>query len=59
MQSQRATNKDKPLLRRKSDLPRDAVTYKALEAHKRPDPFLTSAKEGGAPPTSASGLSHT
>ena len=32
--------KDKPLIRRKSDLPRDQATQKAIEQHHRPDEFL-------------------
>ena len=31
---------DKPLLRRKSDLPTDVFTQQALESHKRADDFL-------------------
>jgi serine/threonine-protein phosphatase 2A regulatory subunit B' len=42
---QKKLNKDKPLLRRKSELPHDSGTLRALENHKRPDPFLTIAKE--------------
>jgi len=37
--------KDKLLLRRKSELPHDSYTLKALENHKRTDPFLTISKE--------------
>jgi len=33
---------DKPLLRRKSELPTDAYTQQALESHKRADEFLTT-----------------
>ncbi|XP_067641030.1 serine/threonine-protein phosphatase 2A 56 kDa regulatory subunit gamma isoform isoform X4 [Eurosta solidaginis] len=33
-------NKDKPLLRRKSDLPTDSGTVRALIQHKRPDDYL-------------------
>ncbi|XP_063231855.1 serine/threonine-protein phosphatase 2A 56 kDa regulatory subunit gamma isoform isoform X2 [Bacillus rossius redtenbacheri] len=33
-------NKEKPLLRRKSELPHDTQTYKALVDHKRADEFL-------------------
>ncbi|KAL9873316.1 protein phosphatase regulatory B subunit well-rounded isoform 3-T6 [Glossina fuscipes fuscipes] len=33
-------NKDKPLLRRKSDLPADSGTVRALIEHKRPDEYL-------------------
>lgn len=33
---------DKPLLRRKSELPTDAYTQQALESHKRQDEFLTT-----------------
>lgn len=34
-------NKDKPLVRRKSDLPQDVGTVKALLEHKRADEYLT------------------
>jgi len=47
MQMQKKVNKDKPLLRRKSELPHDSSTLRALENHKRPEPFLTIAKESG------------
>jgi len=47
MQMQKKVNKDKPLLRRKSELPHDNSTLRALENHKRPEPFLTIAKESG------------
>ena len=40
-----APNKDKPLVRRKSELPHDQYTIKALEAHKRADEYLPSATE--------------
>jgi len=33
-------NKEKPLLRRKSELPHDSYTLKALNDHKRADEFL-------------------
>ncbi|XP_055677656.1 serine/threonine-protein phosphatase 2A 56 kDa regulatory subunit gamma isoform isoform X1 [Lutzomyia longipalpis] len=33
-------NKEKPLIRRKSDLPQDSGTVRALIEHKRPDEFL-------------------
>lgn len=42
---QRRINKDKPLMRRKSDLPADMYTTKALEAHKRADEYLPSSTE--------------
>lgn len=35
-------NKDKPLIRRKSDIPQDAGTVKALLEHKRADEYLTN-----------------
>jgi len=47
IQMQKKVNKDKPLLRRKSELPHDNSTLRALENHKRPEPFLTIAKESG------------
>ncbi|XP_064412698.1 serine/threonine-protein phosphatase 2A 56 kDa regulatory subunit delta isoform isoform X2 [Latimeria chalumnae] len=37
--------KDKVLLRRKSELPQDVYTIKALEAHKRAEEYLTSNQE--------------
>ncbi|XP_053169265.1 serine/threonine-protein phosphatase 2A 56 kDa regulatory subunit delta isoform isoform X5 [Hemicordylus capensis] len=37
--------KEKVLLRRKSELPQDVYTIKALEAHKRAEEFLTSSQE--------------
>nr|DBA35716.1 TPA: well-rounded [Drosophila ananassae] len=40
-------NKDKPLLRRKSDLPSDSGTVKALIEHKRPDEYLTTPPPDG------------
>ena len=35
-------NADKPLLRRKSELPTDQYTQSALESHKRADEYLTT-----------------
>ncbi|XP_015047190.2 serine/threonine-protein phosphatase 2A 56 kDa regulatory subunit gamma isoform isoform X4 [Drosophila yakuba] len=40
-------NKDKPLLRRKSDLPADSGTVKALNEHKRTDEYLTTPPPDG------------
>ena len=37
-----ATNADKPLLRRKSELPTDHFTQNALESHKRADEYLST-----------------
>ncbi|XP_052766892.1 serine/threonine-protein phosphatase 2A 56 kDa regulatory subunit gamma isoform-like isoform X2 [Mya arenaria] len=37
--------KDKPLLRRKSELPHDITMIKALDGHKRPDEFLKTNSE--------------
>ncbi|XP_041355098.1 serine/threonine-protein phosphatase 2A 56 kDa regulatory subunit delta isoform-like isoform X2 [Gigantopelta aegis] len=37
--------KDKPLLRRKSELPHDINTFKALDSHPRPDKFLPTSSE--------------
>ncbi|CAL1532058.1 unnamed protein product [Lymnaea stagnalis] len=37
--------KDKPLLRRKSELPHDMSMIKALETHKRSDEFLVTSSE--------------
>jgi serine/threonine-protein phosphatase 2A regulatory subunit B' len=44
---QRRPNKEKPLIRRKSELPHDSTTLKALENHKRPEAYLTASKESG------------
>ncbi|KAH8295024.1 hypothetical protein KR018_005941 [Drosophila ironensis] len=41
-------NKEKPLLRRKSDLPSDSGTVKALIEHKRPDEYLTTPPPDGS-----------
>nr|XP_016992588.2 serine/threonine-protein phosphatase 2A 56 kDa regulatory subunit gamma isoform isoform X2 [Drosophila takahashii] len=41
-------NKDKPLLRRKSDLPSDSGTVKALIEHKRTDEYLTTPPPDGS-----------
>ncbi|XP_037732794.1 serine/threonine-protein phosphatase 2A 56 kDa regulatory subunit gamma isoform isoform X4 [Drosophila subpulchrella] len=40
-------NKDKPLLRRKSDLPTDSGTVRALIEHKRTDEYLTTPPPDG------------
>ncbi len=40
-------NLEKTLLRRKSELPTDAYTQKALESHKRKDEFLTTPPDAG------------
>ena len=40
--SSSGNNKDKPLLRRKSELPTDAYTQHALDSHKRADEYLTT-----------------
>jgi len=43
---------DKPLLRRKSDLPTDILTQKSLESYQRADEYLTTQPDsaaGGAP----------
>ncbi|XP_017113722.1 serine/threonine-protein phosphatase 2A 56 kDa regulatory subunit gamma isoform isoform X3 [Drosophila elegans] len=40
-------NKDKPLLRRKSDLPSDSGTVKALIEHKRTDEYLSTPPPDG------------
>jgi hypothetical protein len=37
--------KGKPMTRRKSELPHDYATLNALEKHKRPNDFLSSANE--------------
>jgi serine/threonine-protein phosphatase 2A regulatory subunit B' len=38
-------NKEKPLLRRKSELPHDNYTIKAIETHKRADDYLNTSAE--------------
>jgi hypothetical protein len=38
--------KGKPMVRRKSELPHDYSTLSALDKHKRPNEFLSSATEG-------------
>ena len=45
-QASRTMQKGKPMIRRKSELPHDYATLNALEKHKRPNDFLTSASEG-------------
>lgn len=42
-------NLDKPLLRRKSDLPTDILTQKSLETYQRADEFLTTPPKTEAP----------
>lgn len=37
--------KDKVLMRRKSELPQDVYTIKALESHKRAEEYLTANQE--------------
>ncbi|KAK7506994.1 hypothetical protein BaRGS_00001845 [Batillaria attramentaria] len=37
--------RDKPLLRRKSELPHDLSMVKALESHKRADEYLVTSSE--------------
>jgi serine/threonine-protein phosphatase 2A regulatory subunit B' len=39
----KSRNKEKPLLRRKSELPHDSTTAKALNDHKRADEFVRAA----------------
>jgi len=41
-ETKQSTNADKPLLRRKSELPTDHFTQNALESHKRADEYLTT-----------------
>ncbi|XP_038654864.1 serine/threonine-protein phosphatase 2A 56 kDa regulatory subunit delta isoform isoform X1 [Scyliorhinus canicula] len=45
VQVKKEIKKEKTLLRRKSDLPQDVYTIKALEAHKRPEEYLSSNQE--------------
>lgn len=42
---QQPRNKEKPLLRRKSELPYDETTIRALSDHKRPNEYLTINQE--------------
>ncbi|CAG0915058.1 unnamed protein product [Notodromas monacha] len=52
-EAMKARNKEKPLLRRKSELPHDSLTAKALIDHKRADDFLRPAAmepNAAAPP---------
>lgn len=42
-------NLDKPLLRRKSELPTDILTQKSLETYQRADEFLTTPPKNEAP----------
>ncbi|KAM8852640.1 serine/threonine-protein phosphatase 2A 56 kDa regulatory subunit delta isoform [Synchiropus picturatus] len=44
-QGQKDLKKDKVLMRRKSELPQDVYTIKALEAHKRAEEYLTANQE--------------
>ncbi|KAK3877601.1 hypothetical protein Pcinc_017680 [Petrolisthes cinctipes] len=44
-QVKKVRNKEKPLLRRKSELPHDQYTIKALSDHKRADDYLTTSQE--------------
>lgn len=39
---------EKPLLRRKSELPHDITMIKALESHKRTDDFLSTSSESSS-----------
>jgi len=39
-------NKDKPLIRRKSDLPQDSGIARALTSYKRADEFLKTPPDG-------------
>lgn len=39
-------NKEKPLIRRKSDLPQDSGVAKALTSYKRADDFLKTPPDG-------------
>ena len=44
-QGTKELKKDKVLMRRKSELPQDVYTIKALEAHKRAEEYLTANEE--------------
>lgn len=44
-QGMKELKKDKVLMRRKSELPQDVYTIKALEAHKRAEEYLTANQE--------------
>lgn len=41
-QARNGRNKEKPLIRRKSELPQDTGTVRALIEHKRADEYLTT-----------------
>ncbi|KAG0716060.1 Serine/threonine-protein phosphatase 2A regulatory subunit delta isoform [Chionoecetes opilio] len=43
--AKKVRNKEKPLLRKKSELPHDQYTIKALSDHKRADDYLTTSPE--------------
>jgi len=45
-EASRTMQKGKPMVRRKSELPHDYSTLSALDKHKRPNEFLSSATEG-------------
>ncbi|MEQ2166590.1 Serine/threonine-protein phosphatase 2A 56 kDa regulatory subunit delta isoform [Goodea atripinnis] len=45
LQGLKDLKKDKVLMRRKSELPQDVYTIKALEAHKRAEEYLTANQE--------------
>ncbi|XP_050695450.1 serine/threonine-protein phosphatase 2A 56 kDa regulatory subunit gamma isoform-like isoform X2 [Eriocheir sinensis] len=44
-EAKKVRNKEKPLLRKKSELPHDQYTIKALSDHKRADDYLTTSPE--------------
>ncbi|CAF3837781.1 unnamed protein product [Rotaria sordida] len=44
-EASRTMQKGKPMIRRKSELPHDYSTLNALDKHKRPNDFLSSATE--------------
>lgn len=45
LQGLKDLKKEKVLMRRKSELPQDVYTIKALEAHKRAEEYLTANQE--------------
>ena len=46
--------KERPLLRRKSELPHDPGTVRAISDFHRPDDYLKSVQGNDPPPSSAS-----
>ena len=45
VQARKKRNDAKPLIRRKSELPHDSTTVRALDTHKRADDYLSTSTE--------------